>query len=132
MTVRSTRGERAEGAVRGRAWDACEQERGSATAELAVVLPVVVLVLGLVLGTGAASARITTTTEAAAAAARSLGRGESQAQARSLAAQVQPDATLQISDQGDLVCVRANSAQRLLGALPLDITQRVCVPREGR
>ncbi|MGO2654218.1 MAG: TadE family type IV pilus minor pilin [Pseudoclavibacter sp.] len=130
--MRSTRGERAEGAVRGRAWDACEQERGSATAELAVVLPVVVLVLGLVLGTGAASARITTTTEAAAAAARSLGRGESQAQARSLAAQVQPDATLQISDQGDLVCVRANSAQRLLGALPLDITQRVCVPRGGR
>lgn len=54
-----------------------DHERGSATAELAVIMPVVILLTALVVGAGASGATAVKAEEAARMAARSVARGES-------------------------------------------------------
>jgi hypothetical protein len=91
------------------------RDRGTATAELAVVLPAVVLLA--VLGVwsvlvGAAQLRCT---DAAGVGARALARGEPPEDVRRVVAEVAPrDATVVLGSDGDLVSVEV----RVLVPLP--------------
>lgn len=61
-----------------------EAERGSATAEFAVVLPCITVLLAVVVGAGACGAAAVRTEEAARLGARAAARGESEAEIRSV------------------------------------------------
>lgn len=79
-------------------------DRGSATAETAVVLPVVVLVLACCLGALQLSARQLRLQDAAADAARSIARGEPAGSAAGRASGAVSGATLSVEQDADLVC----------------------------
>ncbi|MFS0866716.1 TadE family type IV pilus minor pilin [Microbacterium sp. 179-B 1A2 NHS] len=100
-------------------------ERGSAAAEFAVVIPAVVLVLVAavsVLGVGAAQVRLE---QSAAQAARYAARGESEARIRTAVGALVPGATIGISTDGDLVCVALTADAG--GMLPVpDLHARSC------
>jgi hypothetical protein len=93
-------------------------ERGSVTAETAVVLPVLVIVLGMVLwGVGAAGAQLRCI-DAARAGARAYARGEDPAAARLAVDQAAPrESTLVVRRNGELVEVRVRAPVRPPGAL---------------
>jgi hypothetical protein len=93
-------------------------DRGSVTAETAVVLPVLVIVLGMVLwGVGAAGAQLRCI-DAARAGARAYARGEDPAAARLAVDQAAPrGATLVVRRSGELVEVRVRAPVHPPGAL---------------
>ena len=95
-----------------------EQERGSVTAETAVVLPVLVIVLGMVLwGVGAAGAQLRCI-DAARAGARAYARGEDPAAARLAVDQAAPrESTLVVRRNGELVEVGVRAPVHPPGAL---------------
>ncbi|WP_036961477.1 TadE family type IV pilus minor pilin [Pseudoclavibacter soli] len=107
------------------------REAGSATVELAVVLPIIALFVAFIVQAGVIAARTAVAAEAAGATARSLARGESEQQARSLAARVAPGSALQIDYASDVVCVTA-SVRAVFGPVPIDVPARVCAPAGGR
>lgn len=97
-----------------------QDERGSVTAEFAIVLPAVLVVLGLVIGGVALSAHRITLVSSAADAARLEARGESaEARLTELGAGVQIERR---TEQG-LHCVELASAP--LGGILAAITIRV-------
>ena len=89
-------------------------EHGSATAETAVVLPVVVLVLALCLGALQLGARQLRLQDAAADAARAVARGEPASSAAGRAAGAVSGASLAVEHDADLVCavLRAPASTR--------------------
>lgn len=98
-------------------------ERGAATAETAMALPVLVLLglaLAWVVGLGVAQARVV---DAARETARALARGEADARALALGRQVAPDgADIRIStDEGSVrvvVTAEVRGPGDVLGFLP--------------
>jgi hypothetical protein len=84
-----------------------DSDRGSVTAELAIVLPVVVLVLVLGAVTLSACARQVRLQDAAADAARLLARGEPESRARSIVTDAVEGSSFAVEQRDDLVCVRA-------------------------
>ncbi len=100
------------------------RERGTVTAELAVVLPAVLLVLAGCLGAlrlGVEQARMDA---AAAVVARSIARGDpaGTAVARGAAAGA---AAVRVDHRAGLVCARAQVPSPVLG-LPLPVTGASC------
>jgi hypothetical protein len=104
-------------------------EEGSATAELAVVLPAVVVVLALCLGSVAASAQYVRLVDAAADGARSLARGDDPG---GPIARADAGAGVATSAEGGLVCVQVAAQLRPLPALALPVSIRSCALGGGR
>ncbi|RKT33431.1 TadE-like protein [Microbacterium sp. AG1240] len=101
-------------------------ERGSVTAEFAVVLPAIVLVVTLGVGALAAGARQVRLQHAAADAARLVARGDDPGRAHAIVGSV--GGTADIQHHGDLVCVVASAPL----ALPLpDLTATSCALAGG-
>lgn len=90
-------------------------ERGSVTAEFAVVLPAVVLVVLVGVAALGAGARVVRLQDAAADAARLVARGEAVERAYSVVAAAGGSA--RVETRGDLVCVVASAPVPL--ALPI-------------
>lgn len=90
-------------------------DRGSVTAEFAVVLPAIVLVLLLGVGALGAGARQVRLQDAAADAARLVARGEDPGRAHAVVGSA--GGTADIEPRGDLVCVTARAPS--VPALPL-------------
>ncbi|WP_157602472.1 TadE family type IV pilus minor pilin [Rathayibacter sp. Leaf296] len=113
----------------GRAVRRAAEEDGSASAELAVVLPAVVVVLALCLGSVAASAQYVRLVDAAADSARSSARGDDPA---GPVARVDAEAAVAVSEEGDLVCVRVAARLRPLPVLEVPVEVRSCALGGGR
>jgi Flp pilus assembly protein TadG len=98
-------------------------DRGSVTAELAIVLPVVLvlLVAGIgAMGAGAARVRLE---DAAADAARLVARADDEGRAAAGVAAAAPGARLDVDRRDDIVCATASATVRIAGvALPLRAT----------
>lgn len=107
------------------------REAGSATVELALVLPVIALFVAFIVQAGVIAARTAVAAEAAAATVRSLSRGEPEQQARAFGGRVAPGAVLQIDSASEVVCVTA-SVPAAFGPVPIDVPARVCAPVGGR
>lgn len=92
------------------------RDRGSATAELAVVLPAVVLLAVLGVWAVAVVAAHLRCVDAAGAGARALARGEPAAVVEGVVAQVAPrGAVVRLGREGDLVVVEVRATVRLPG-----------------
>ncbi|MEN2740370.1 TadE family type IV pilus minor pilin [Microbacterium sp. X-17] len=108
-------------------------DRGSVTAEFAVVLPAVLVVLLIGVGALSAAGRAVQLQDAAADAARLAGRGEADAAAATVARAV-PGARAAVEMRGDLVCVTATVAAPvlpLLSVLP-PLAASACALAGGR
>lgn len=107
------------------------RDRGSATAELAVGLPVVVLVLAACLGgLGLATSQLRAA-DAAADAARLLSRGEPLSVAQQVIERAVPGSTLSVSQPDGLVCVRVVVEHRVLAVL-MQVESSSCALDGGR
>lgn len=95
-----------------------ETERGSATAEFAVVLPCIVLLLAVVLGAGACAATSVRAEEAARLAARSLARGDPPAEAQRTAREIiGAEARIGVATSGDDATITVRTrAPGIIGA----------------
>ena len=124
-----------ERADRDRALAACirhDRERGSATAEVAVALPIVVLTLLLGVGALGAGIRMVALQDAVADAARILGRGDDAGGAHAAVARADPAAGLTVDRSDALVCVTASAEARLLGGIAVPIRATGCALDGGR
>ncbi|MFF1633505.1 TadE family type IV pilus minor pilin [Leifsonia sp. NPDC058248] len=92
-------------------------ERGSVTAEFAVVLPAVLVCLGLCMGAIQAVAQQVRLTDAAAVAARALGRGDD---ADGIVSR--SGAAIETERTGGLLCVRLTAASSVAGLGPLGVS----------
>lgn len=92
-------------------------ERGSATAEFAVVVPAVVVVIALAVGALGVGAQQVRLEHGAAQAARLAARGEDSAQVRNAVAALAGDADTAVRTDGDFVCVDVSATARI--ALPI-------------
>jgi hypothetical protein len=103
-------------------------ERGSITAEFAVVLPAVLLVLVLCVGAASVSVQRIEAQSAASAAARILARGDGRGVAVSAAGRFAPGGRLTSARDGDFVCVSVTSTARFVAARSLGVrlTGRAC------
>jgi len=106
-------------------------ERGSVTAEFAVVVPAVVLVVVLTVAALSASGRQIRLEQAAAQAARLAARGEGEARVGSVVAALVSDAAVRIRIDGDLVCADASAAARVPLPLP-PLRASSCALSDGR
>jgi hypothetical protein len=96
-------------------------DRGTATAELAVVLPAVVLLGASGVWAVAAAAAQLRCVDAAGTGARALARGETTAAVSQAVAEVAPaGAAVSISRTGDLAVVEVRMTVRLPGPWPRD------------
>ncbi len=103
------------------------RERGSVTAEFAVLVPALLLVLGLCLGAVQLVGQQLRLTDAAADAARSAARGDDPARVAALVAHTAPAAGLSLSVQGDFVCAELSSqAGVALGFFGVQIAASSC------
>lgn len=102
-------------------------DRGSVVAEFAVALPAVAMVLVVGIGALAGASRQVRLQDAVADAARLSARGESPQRVREAVAATVAEASVDISERGDLVCVTA-SAPALLG---LRVTAAGCALAGG-
>jgi hypothetical protein len=93
-------------------------DRGSVTAEFAVVLPAVLVVLLIGVGALHAAARAVQLQDAAADAARLAGRGQPD-EAAGVVSRAVPDASTSVEDRGDLVCVTSSAPAPVLPLLSL-------------
>jgi hypothetical protein len=102
--------------------DLCD-ERGSVTAEFAVVLPAVLVCLGLCAGAIQAAAQQVRLTDAAAVAARALGRGDDAGGVVS-----RSGAAIETERVGGLLCVQLTAASSVagLGSLGISTSARAC------
>ncbi|MHC2186399.1 hypothetical protein ACVLV4_002057 [Rathayibacter agropyri] len=105
------------------------QEEGSATAELALVLPAVVAVLALCLGSVASAAQYVRLIDAAADGARSAARGDDP---RAPVARAQPQASVSTEERDGLVCVDVRATLQPIPALVLPVSLRSCALGSGR
>jgi hypothetical protein len=91
-------------------------DRGSVTAETAVVLPALAAVLALSLWAVAAVTTQLQCVDAARVAARAVARGETAEMSRAVAARAAPEgASISIRRSGDLVEVEVRSVAKLPG-----------------
>lgn len=93
-------------------------DRGSVTAEFAVVVPAALLVVMLCVATLLAAGTQIRLEHAAAQAARLVARGEDEERARSAVAAAVPGAGLQLRGDGDLICAVASAAANVPLPLP--------------
>jgi Flp pilus assembly protein TadG len=107
-------------------------DRGSVTAEFAVVLPAVVIVLALGIGGLGAAARVVRLQDAAADAARLAGRGEDAGRAAEAVTRAVDGATASVEDRGDLVCVVATAPAPVLPVALPPLTATACALSGGR
>lgn len=107
-------------------------ERGSATAELAVALPVVVLTLMLGVSALGAGMRLVALQDAVADASRILGRGDDAGGAGDAVARADPAASFAVSRSADLICVTAATEARVLGSIVLPLRATGCALDGGR
>ncbi|MDA4895531.1 pilus assembly protein [Streptomyces sp. MS2A] len=128
-TGEAVRGER-RGAVVGSARGA--GQRGAATAELAVALPLVVGVLLFGVAVAGAGVRQVALQDAAADASRLLGRGEGDAVAAAAVSRVDPAAGISVHRADDLVCVTASVDLPLFAGWVLPIRAGSCALDGGR
>ncbi|OZB79896.1 MAG: hypothetical protein B7X41_18785 [Microbacterium sp. 14-71-5] len=110
----------------------CDRQRGSATAELAMALPVVVLTLLLGVGALGAGMRMVALQDAVADAARLLGRGDDAGAAGAAVTRADPAAEFAVSRSEALVCVTASAETRILGGLVVPIRATGCALDGGR
>lgn len=106
-------------------------DRGSVTAEFAVVLPAICLVLLLGAGTLGACARQVRLQDGAADAARLVARGETVARAQGAVGAAASGAVTSIEYRDDLVCVNA-SAPSGMPLLAVQLTARSCALAGGK
>jgi Flp pilus assembly protein TadG len=96
----------------------CSSDRGSVTAETAVVLPVLLVALACALWVLACVASQLRCVDAAHAAARAAARGEAPAEVSAAARQVAPDgAAIEVSRVGDQVHVRVSATVTPFGSV---------------
>jgi len=107
-----------------------QDDAGSATAEFAVVVPVVVLVIALAAGTLSAVSRQVRLEHAVAQAARVAARGESGRVGEVIAA-IAGGAVAGVGGEGDLVCVEATLSPGVPLPLP-PLRARSCALAGGR
>lgn len=102
-------------------------ERGSITAEFAVVLPAVLLVLVLCVGSASVSVQRIVVQSAAAAAARAAARGESGGSAQEAASRA-GGGSVSIRRDGDFVCatVTADASFAAARTVGIRISGRSC------
>lgn len=93
-------------------------DRGSVTAEFAVVVPAVILVVALTAGTLSAAGRQVRLEQAAAQAARVVARGEGSDRAAAVVAAIAGAASTSVRDEGELVCVEVTVSTALPLPLP--------------
>jgi hypothetical protein len=99
-------------------------ERGSATAEVAILLPAIVLFLALVLAAGSGAIAQVRCVDAARTGARLAARGESAAVVTSAARAAAPagaDVHVDVGSSTAAVSVRASFAMPLPGVAPLQV-----------
>ncbi|WP_454118279.1 TadE family type IV pilus minor pilin [Microbacterium lacticum] len=106
-------------------------DRGSATAEFAVVVPAVVLVIALTAGCLAAAGRQVRLEQGVAQAARLAARGEPSDRVSAIVAAVAGGEIDAVSDDGDLVCVSATAPARVPLPVP-PLRARSCALAGGR
>lgn len=112
------------------------RDRGSATAETAILIPVLVVVLVACLWVLASVAAQLACLDAARAGARAAARGDSPAEVREIARRLGPaGSAVEISDAGDTLRVSVRAEVRPLGGvlsvLPaIDVGGRATAPRE--
>ncbi len=106
-------------------------DRGSVTAEFAVVVPAVLLVVALSAGTLSATSRLVRLEQAAAQSARLVARGEDAGRAADVVTAIAGSASTAIRAEGDLVCVDVSAA--LAAPLPLvALRASSCALSDGR
>lgn len=105
-------------------------DRGSVTAEFAVVVPAVVLLVALTAGTLAAVGRQVRLEHAAAQAARLSARGEAD-RAGHLVREIADGRLESVDTDGDLVCVTASASAGLPLPIP-ELRARSCALDGGR
>lgn len=108
-------------------------ERGSVTAEFAVVAPAIVLVLALCLGALHAVTQQLRIADAAADAARALGRGDAVETVAARARTAIGEVTLSVASDGDFICARLRSPGPAgpFGVLGLTLAGRSCALAGG-
>ena len=108
-------------------------QRGSVTAEFAVVLPAVVLVLGCCLGAVQVVGLQVRLTDAAADAARSLARGDGADRAAALVQASVASASLAAETRGEFVCARLRAPSGIgpFTAVGLTLEARSCALAGG-
>lgn len=85
-------------------------ERGSVTAEVAVVTPAVVLIVLFAVSALSAGGQQIRLEHAAAQSARYLARGEDPAHVSDVARRIAGDVNIDAGDDGDLACVTLTAA----------------------
>lgn len=107
-------------------------ERGSVTAEFAVLLPALLLVLALCLGAVQLVGQQLRLSDAAADAARAAARGDDPARVAALVSRAVSGADLGLSAQGEFICAELGSAPAGgLAALGLRLTASSCALAGG-
>lgn len=86
------------------------RERGSSTAEFAVILPALVFVLGLVLGAAAVGMVQLRLEESARLGARAAARGDTAQTVQNIVQEVQPGASSSVSLEGTYTRVTVSAA----------------------
>jgi Flp pilus assembly protein TadG len=107
-------------------------DRGSVTAEFAIVLPVAMLVLGLCLAALSAATTNIANSAVARDAARSLSRGSAEAEVTYSVAVARPRAAMSIERSALAVCVRLREHALLMALIeavpPMEVS--ACAVRE--
>ncbi|MEB7506028.1 TadE family type IV pilus minor pilin [Arthrobacter koreensis] len=109
-------------------------EQGAVTAELAVAMPAAAILLAALLTGAAAGLTQLRLEEAAGAAARLVMRGDTSEAAGAVARLAGDGAGMEVSESGDWVHVRVESALRapLLDLLPVTLVAEASAPREEK
>lgn len=106
-------------------------DRGSATAEFAVIVPAVVLLIALTVGGLAAAGRQVRLEQGAAQAARLAARGESDARVAGVVAAIAEGAAVRSVERGgELACVTTTAPAGLPLPLPV-LSARSCALSGG-
>lgn len=103
----------------------CRRERGTVTAEFAVVLPAIVLIAAALLGGLTATGRQIGVIDAAATAARSLARGDGRPAAERLTEQ-SGGRLAGVTESDGLVCATVQADAHVFGRAVLPIAARRC------
>ena len=108
------------------------RERGTTTAEFALMLPAVVFILALVLGACAVGATQIKLEESARLGARAAARGETPETVSRIAGEIDSDFVVQVMDEGTMMTVIARTqAPGVIGALgSVEQQARASVPKE--
>lgn len=90
-------------------WRLPGEERGSATAEFAAVIPAIALVLALCLGGVQTLAQQVRLADAAGDAVRVVARGEGEGQAHSIAAAIAGAVSVSVAHRGEFICLELSA-----------------------